>query len=200
VQVDDVGHHRRAHDPDREVDPLLASEARHQAAQRPGGRRPDLQRLVEKAGEDDPEQGGDRELEGPKAAALELEDRERDRPGDETGREQGDAEDQVKADRRPEELGHIGRHRHHLGLHPQGPRRPAREQLAAQLGQAVAGGHAELGRQILNDHRHQVGQQDDPQKSVAEPGAGRDIGGEVARVHVDDRGYERRSEHGQRGA
>ena len=69
------------------------------------------------------------------------------------------------------------------------------EVLAAQLGQVLAGGDAGLGRQVLHEHRHQVRGDDDPQQHVAVLGAARDVGGEVARVDVGDRGDERRAEH-----
>ena len=76
---------------------------------------------MQEAREDDPEQRGDRELEAAEAAGLQLEDREGDRAGDHPGEEHWHAEQQVQADRGPEELGDVGRHRHQLGLHPDAP-------------------------------------------------------------------------------
>ena len=49
-------------------------------------------------------------------ATLEAEDRERDDAGDQTGREQRHAEEQVKCDRGADKLGEVGRHRDQLGL------------------------------------------------------------------------------------
>ena len=60
-------------------------------------------------------------------------------------------------------------------------RDPAREALAAQLGQVVVGGDAQLGRQVLHQHRHQVGGEHHPQQRVAELGPALEVGGEVAR-------------------
>ena len=77
---------------------------------------------------------------------------------------------------------------------------PAREVLAAQLGQAAPGRDADLGRQELDQHRHQVRDEDHPQQQVAELGAAGDVGGEVAGVDVGDRGHERRADERQRGA
>ena len=74
------------------------------------------------------------------------------------------------------------------------------EVLAAQLRQVLAGGDAGLGRQVLDEHRHQVRGDDDPQQHVAVLGAARDVGGEVARVDVGDGGDERRAEHGDDAA
>ena len=80
----------------------------------------------------------------------------------------GSAEQQVQRDRRADELGQVGRHRDQLGLDPQPERDAAREVLAAQLGQVPAGRDADLGRQVLDQHRHQVRGEDHPQQQVAE--------------------------------
>ena len=72
--------------------------------------------------------------------------------------------------------------------------------LAEVLGQVAVGDDAELRREVLDHHRHQVRGEHDPQQQVAELGAARDVGGEVARVDVGDSRDERRAEHGQRRA
>jgi hypothetical protein len=66
------------------------------------------------------------QLEAPKAAALKLEHRKRDRPGDDPRRQQRHAEQQVQPERSAQELGDVGRHCHHLGLHPHAPGERAR--------------------------------------------------------------------------
>ena len=134
------------------------------------------------------------DLEAPVAAALQREDREGDDGGHEAGGEQRDAEEQVQRDRRADELGEVGRHRDELGLDPQAPGDGAREVLAAQLGQVAAGRDADLGRQVLDQHRHQVRGEDHPQQQVAVLGAAGDVGGEVAGVDVGDAGDEGRAE------
>ena len=68
------------------------------------------------------------------------------------------------------------------------------KRVAADLGEVVAGGDAELRAHRLDQHRHQVRGQDDPEQQVAVLGARGDVGGEVARVDVGDRGDERRAE------
>ena len=47
----------------------------------------------------------------------------------------------------------------------------SREVRATLLGQVLTGGDAELGRERLDQHRHQVAGDDDPQQHVAELGA-----------------------------
>ncbi len=103
-----------------------------------------------KPSEDHPQQRRDRELEAAVAARLQREDRERDQAGHQPGCEQGHAEQQVQPERRADELGHVGRHRHHLGLYPHAPGQRARVVRAEQLGQVVVGDDPELRGQVLD--------------------------------------------------
>ena len=134
----------------------------------------------------------------PVAAALQAEDREGDDRRDQAGGEQRDAEEQVQRDRRADELGEVGRHRDQLGLDPEPERDRPREVLAAELGQVLAGRDADLRRQVLDQHRHQVRGEQHPQQQVAELRAAGDVRGEVAGVDVGDARDERRAEHRER--
>jgi hypothetical protein len=75
---------------------------------------------------------------------------------------------------------------------PQPDRGLAREALAADFRQVPAGGDAELRRQRLDKHRHQVRGDDHPDEREAELRAARDVRGEVAGIHVRDARDERR--------
>ena len=152
--------------------------------------------VVEEAEADDPEEGGDRELEAAVALRLQPEDRERDDGRDQAGGERRHAEQQVERDRGADELGEVGGDRDRLRLHPQAPGDRAREAVAAQLGQVAAGRDARLGRQVLHEHRHQVRGDDHPDEQVAVARAAGDVGGEVARVDVGDGGDEGGAEQG----
>src|SRR5262249_39581484 len=55
------------------------------------------------------------------------------------------------------------------------------------------------GRERLEEHGRQVGEDDDPEQLVAEQGASADVGGEVAGIHVGDRGYEGGAQERQEG-
>ena len=66
------------------------------------------------------------------------------------------------------------------------------------FGEVAAGDDAELGRQRLEQHGDQVRQQRDPQQRVAVTRARLDVGGEIAGVHVGDRGDHRRPGEQQR--
>src|SRR5439155_17379501 len=192
---------RRADDPDREVQGLGRAEPRRQEALDAVGRRgADLEGLVEEAEEDDSEQRRDRELEGAKSAAAQLDEAEGDEAGHHAGDEERDVEEQVEPERRAEELGDVGGHRDDLGLYPHSPGRPARVVRPEALGKVAVGDDPELGRQVLDQHGHQVRREHHPEQEVAEAGAARDVGGEVARIYVGDRGDERGAEHHQRRA
>ena len=120
--------------------------------------------------------------------------------GHHAGDEERHVKEQVEPERGAEELGDVGRHRDELRLHPHHPGQPARVVRAEALGQVAVGDDPELGREVLDQHRHQVRGEDDPEQQVAEAGAALDVGREVARVDVGDRGDERRAEHHQRRA
>ncbi len=116
--------------------------------------------------------------------------------GDQPGREERDAEEQVEAERGADHLGDVAGHRDQLGLQPEADRGAAREPLAAELGEVLAGRDPQLRRLGLHDHRDQVRAEHHPEQQVAELGAAGDVGGEVAGVDVGDGGDEGRAEEG----
>ena len=107
-------------------------------------------------------------------------------------------EEQVQRDRGADELGQVGGHGDELGLDPQPPGHRPREVVAAQLGQVAPGGDADLRREVLDQHRHQVGGEQHPQQQVAVLRAAGDVRREVAGVDVGDAGDERRPQQGER--
>ena len=58
--------------------------------------------------------------------------------------------------------------------------------VAAGLGEVASGGDAEFDGQVLEQDRHEVGQHDDGQQSVAELRAAGQVGRPVAGIHVTD--------------
>ena len=134
-------HDRRADDPDGEVDRARAVQVRDQPVRRPARRRSDLHGLVQEAEHDQAEQPRDGELEPPEAVSLQLEERERDGAGQEPGGQERYVEEEVEPQRRAQELGNVGRHRHRLGLQPEPPGDRARIVLAAELRQVAVGDH-----------------------------------------------------------
>ena len=153
-----------------------------------------VEELVDEGGDDDADQDRDPGLEAAEAVLLQGEDREGAGAGDDPGGEERDPEQQVEAEGGADDLGDVAGHRDDLRLQPEADRGAGAEALAAELGEVAAGGDAELGRLRLDQHRDEVGGQDDPEQQVAELGAAGDVGGEVAGVDVGDRGDEGRPE------
>ena len=198
VQVDHVRHDGRADDAHRQQQRRGARDARHERAVgdlvHAGAREHDLDR---ERRHDHPHQDRDDRLQAAKPRRLQPQDPEGRHGGDQAADEQRQPEDDVDAQRRADELGQIGRHRDELGLDPQPDDHRPREVLPAQLGQVLAGRDADLGADRLDQHRHEVGDDDRPQQLVAELRAGGHVDGEVARIDVGDGGDERRSQERQ---
>ena len=140
----------------------------------------------------------DERLELAEPLALERQDHEHGDPGDRRRREHGHAGQQGDADRRPEELGQVGRHRRDLLGDPQGSNTPTAAKRARHISarfRPVA--MPELGRETLNQHRHHVRHQNDPQEGVPELRPTLDVRREVPRVDVGDARDEGRPDEGQ---
>jgi len=128
------------------------------------------------------------------AEGLQGQDGKDHHPGQQSGGQHGDAQQQVEAEGGAEKLGQVGGQGGDLGRHPKRQARRPREAGATVLGKGLAGGDPQLGRQELHQHRHGVAPQQHPQQAVAEPRAPFNVGGEVAGVHVGDAGHKGRAE------
>jgi len=155
------------------------------------------QELDDVADADHADDRRDHRLEQAHAAAVQLQDGDRGDAGEDGRREEVDAEQEVQAERRAEELGQVGRHRDCFCDQPQREGNRPRIAVAADLGEVAARGDAQLRRQGLDEHREQVRGDDHPHQAVAELRAGGDVGREVARVDVRNAGDERRPEEGE---
>ena len=201
VEVDDVGHHGGAEDAGGEEDRLRTVELRHEG---PGRDRAPVwlgaQDFQAEGDDDHPDEHRDRRLEAAKTEGLQSENAECSHAREQRCGEERDAEDQVQAQRRADELGEVGGHRDQLRLDPEEEDDGARKAVPADLGQVAPGRDAELGAHGLDEHRHEVRGEDDPQEHVAELGAACHVGGEVAGVDVGDRGDECGAKERQHGA
>ena len=92
----------------------------------------------------------------------------------------------MQCDRRSDHLGQITGRDCKFGDDPERERHPFRVGVAAGLGQIAPRHDAQLGRQSLEQDRHQVAQQDDVEQRVTKLGAAGEVGGPVARVHISD--------------
>ena len=97
-------------------------------------------------------------------------------------------EKQIEPECRAEEFSQVGRDRHAFGEDPHRVDNGRGEAVAAHLGQVASGRDSQFGRETLNQHRHQVAGDDDPDQHVAELGAALNVGGEIAWINVGDAG------------
>ena len=200
MQIDRVRHDGGADDADRNHQRLGVGQSRND---RMIGRRAPVDRrdehLDQIAKADDADQAADDQLHRPEAAAFHHQDGVGDDGGDAHAVNQRHLEQQRQADRAAEKFGKIGGHGGDLADPPHRHDDRFREIVAAHFREIAAGDDAELGRQRLEQHGDQVGEQHDPQQRVAVFRAGLDVGGEIAGVHVGDRGDHRRAGEGQIG-
>lgn len=198
MQVDDVGHDGRAEDAGGEVDGMGVGKARHRHS-RDNGHRLGMaeQELGDVAHRDSAEHAADDEFERLKAAALEGEQQPAERRGAQGSFQEGHPEQELEPQGGADELGQVGRDRQDFGLEPVQVGTPGRQVIADQRRQAGARGEAELRREQLNQHGHQVRPEDDPEQRIAVFGARLDVGGVVPGIDVADRGDEGRAEQRQ---
>ena len=142
--------------------------------------------FVGEARGDGGDQGDHECFDQPEAAPLQRQNDQHVQRGDQHAGEQRQAEQEFQRDRRAQHFGKIARRDRDFAQHPQRERRAPRIVFAAGLRQIAAGDDAELRGQRLQQHRHQVADDDHAEQRVAEFRAAADVGGPVAGVHVAD--------------
>jgi hypothetical protein len=199
VQVDRVGHDGRAEHRGREKHRAAAVEARDQ----PVGEGDRIGRGDEEPGEeadgDHAEQADDHVLEGTlPEAGLHGEQAHRYGADDDPTHQQRESEQDAQGDRPAHDLGDIRRDRHGLRLQPEQQARAPAQGRPEMVGEGAPGDRAELRREVLDEHRHEVRDHEHPQQQVAMTRARGDVRGDVAGVHVRDGGDEGRAQQAQR--
>ena len=200
VQVQVVRHDRRAQNAEREVEGVGIVDdfpPRHEPAEHAQPVRPRDHDLVEKTARDQHDQPADERLQVAEPPVLQQEDHQHVRRREEDTHDQRQAEKQVERDGRADDLRQVARHDGNLAQHPQHDTDPARVTFAAGLREVVPGDDAQLQREVLQEHGHDVGQHDDRQQPVAELRAAREVCCPVAGVHVADRHEQSRPEERQ---
>jgi hypothetical protein len=166
-------------------------ELRYQAAYYVLGWRCCHEETGGEADRDEQQQAGDDAFEQLLApSVLDPQQQQRHQPGDRPAEQQWQPEQEVQSDRTADHLGHVGGHRHGLGLHPIGQPGRAAQLSSDRFGQRAPGHQPELGRQVLHETGHRIRDDDDPQQRETELCAGADVCGDVARVDVGDGGDE----------
>ena len=191
VQIQVVRHHRRAEDADGDVEHLAVGDdvrGRHEAL-RPRRRRRARARTISNR------------KHRPTDAMSVMTSASRTRtprfcsasssrtskPVTSTPTASGMMEQQVQRDRRADDLGQVARGDGDLAEDPERDGDRLRVVVAARLREIAAGDDAELRREALEEHRHDVREQHDAEQRVAEARSAGEIGGPVAGVHVADR-------------
>ena len=203
VQVEVMRHHRGAHDAKGDEKHAWAREhfrGRHEAFDQVGQDRLRQQELDADTGGDRQHEHGHERFQPAVAQAGQRQQDEHIERGDDRAKEEGDAEEDLQGDGRTEELGEIHGDDAQLGREPEELADGGRITLPTGLGEVEAGGDVEAHAEVLEQDRHQVRQQDDPEQRVAEPGAAREVGRPVARIHVADRHEETRPDETQKPA
>ena len=198
MQIDRVRHDGGADDADRQQQRAGVGKFRRHRAER--GRRPiDVgdEYFDQIAERDDRHEAADDQLDRAEAAALHHQDAVGDDGRDDHAGQQRHVEQQRQPDGAAEKLRQIGRHGGDFAHAPHHPDDRLGKLVAAHFRQVAPGDDAELGRQRLEQHGDQIGEQHHPEQAVAVFGAGLDVGGEIAGVHVGDRGDDRRPAEGQ---
>ncbi len=201
MQIDGVRHDGGADDADREQQRPGVGDLRQHAVHGHGAPidRSD-EYLDQIAQRNDADQGADDQLERAEPEPFEHQDPVSQDPGDDHPGEQRHPRQQRQSDGAAEEFGEIGRHGGDLADDPHGPDDRPRKFIAAHFREVASGDDAELGREGLEQHGDQIGQQHDPEQAVAVFGARLDVGREISGIHVGDRGDHGRTGEWQIGA
>jgi hypothetical protein len=103
------------------------------------------------------------------AEALDREEHEDVERGDDHARHEGDAEQQVEADRGAENLGEVARRDRDLAEDPERVGDGARVGVAAGLRKVPPRDDAETGAEGLEENRDEVRHEENPDELIAEP-------------------------------
>ena len=194
MQIDRVRHHGGADDADGEQQRAGIGDLRHHGVDR--RRRPIDRRdehLDQVAEPDEADHAADDQLDRPESETFEHQDAVGGDRGDHHPGEERHPEQQREPDGAAEKLGQVGRHGGDLAHPPHAEHHRLRKLLAAQFGQVASGDDAELGGERLEQHGDEVGGQHHPEQLVAVAGAGLDVGREISRIDIGDRGDHRRA-------
>jgi hypothetical protein len=146
--------------------------------------------LVREACADGDHQRRDDRLEQPESVPLQEEQQHDVEAGDDDAPDERDPEEELQRDRRADHLREVARGDRELAQDPEHERHRPRVVVTARLREVAPGDDPEPHRQVLQEHRHQVGRQDHEEERIAVLRAGGEVGGPVARVHVPHRNHQ----------
>ena len=187
VQIDRVRHDGCAQHGSGHEDRVGALETRDEPAEHARGAGRCDEEARQEAQRDDDQQADDDRFELPLSpAALNEEQSHGHGADDDAAPQEWDPEQEVEGERAADHFGQVGRGGHDLRLDPKGDAGGLRHAVAEQGGQGLAGDEAELGGEVLDDHREDVRGHENPHEQVPVARARRDVGGDVSGVDVGD--------------
>src|SRR5947207_3195793 len=189
MEVEIMGHDRRAEDADRDVKHARIghdSRGRHETFGNPQQIRPGGHDLPRETAADNKDERDDERLDVAKAFVLKKQNEQNIQRRDADTGEQRQAEEQIERNGRADHFREIAGGDRDLANHPEKKRDRLAEMVAASLGQVAAGGDTELERERLEQDRRQVRQHDDREERVIVFRAARQVRGPISRVHVTD--------------
>ena len=199
VEEEIVGHHRRAEDANRH-EQGAGRQARPQTRNHPHHVGLSLKDLDQETAANGGHKQEDHGLHLPHTPALQVQKRERVEGRDQTAPEHGQTEQELQGDDGSQNLRQVACRDGHLGKDPEHQVEPGRILRPAGLGQVVTRHNPQPRGQRLEEDRHQVGHQEDPDQRIAEPGAPLQVRRPVARVHVAHAHQVRRPKKGEQPA
>ena len=171
VKVKIVRHHRGAQDADGNVKHFAIPENFRAGDEADGGFAPEWVRKKDFVSEANGDGGDERNDEGfheAEAAALQGENEQNVESGDENAGEKRHAKEQLQSDGGAKNFRKVTCGDGDFANHPKEQGGAAGVVLAAGLREIAAGRDAKLCGQSLQEHRHQIADQDDAKKRVAE--------------------------------
>ena len=105
---------------------------------------------------------------------------------DDAAPQEGDAKQEVEGERAADDFGQVGRGGHDLGLQPECDAPGLAHARPQQGWQGLSGDEAELGGEVLDDHREDVRGHENPYEQVPVARTRRDVGSDVSGVDVGD--------------
>ena len=190
VQVQIVGHHGGADDPDGNHQHARLSQLRvnHRRAHFPKARA----RLREHKDFDEvahTHRGHEKQddgLDGSHPEALQAEQKQHVAARDDDRPEQRNSEKKIQSHRAAQHFRQVTGADGELAEKPVGLARPSGIPVSAALGEIFSGHHAQAGGDDLHEDGHQAGKANHPEEPVFELRSGREVRAPVARVHVAD--------------
>ncbi len=189
MQIKIVRHHRCAKDSYRDVKHFAVAQYFHARNKSHCRFAPDRMRekyFIREARRNRQNQRHHKRFNQAEPSALQRQHDQHIQPGYQHTGKQRKPKQQLQRNRGAQHLRKVAGRNGNFTHHPQRDRHRSRIGFPARLRKIASGNNSQFRRQRLQQHRHQVAQQDHAQQRVTESCAAADIGGPVARIHIPD--------------